>query len=540
MGLIAQRLGRKASHQVGYPATGWRPPMGISGVTATGVTITQDRANGIAAWYAGVSRISKDVAKLPLITYRRDGRNKERATDHPMYRLLKTEPNPEMTSIVWRESAMGHLINWGNAFAERELNGNGETVRLWPLLPDRMRVEREEGQRVYYYRIRPEVAEVRLTADRVFHIPGYGFDGLMGYPLMTLARETLGQTIALREYQSRVLANDARPGVILSHPGTLSDPARKNIEESWADNHGGFSNAGRSALLEEGMTVTALGLPRQDMLFVEAQKWGVAEAARWLELAPHKIGDLSHATFSNVTESNLDHLSSTLMPYLVKWEQQIDKDLLPEPDMFAEHLLDAVLRGNALERYQGFAIMAANKALTPNEWRAFENMNPVDWGDEPIETPNNSAGDFVNETPKSDTNILVDAASPVIVNSAPEVHVDSVVVGEKAAETMATAATEGIAEGIGTVAGTLSENNAITVASFAAAAVTIRELKADLTEAKAREEELLLPVDKSIEYDEKGAPSIIVEQQGTRITRKRVTHDAEGRIAGMTQIVARV
>jgi HK97 family phage portal protein len=178
VGAIARRLGRKAG--VGYPNVGWSPPFGWAQSTSSGVTVTQDKANTIAAWYAGVTAIAQDVSTLPLITYRQNGRNKDRATDHPMYDILKKSPNPEMTSVVYRETAMGHLLNWGNAYAERELDGNGRTVRLWPLRPDRMEVTLgDRGQRVYEYRVRETSAPTALEADRVFHIPGMGFDGLV-------------------------------------------------------------------------------------------------------------------------------------------------------------------------------------------------------------------------------------------------------------------------------------------------------------------------------------------------------------------------
>lgn len=390
MGLLAQRLGRKG---IGYPNPGWAPWPGYTPVTSTGIVIDQDKAYTVAAFYSGVTVISQDVAKLPLIVYRRNGRAKDRAEDHLLYPVLKKKPNPEMTSVVFRETMQAHLLTWGNCYAERELNGMGQTVALWPLRPDRMTVEVKDGKRVYSYRVRPEVKPIDLPSNRVFHIPGLGFDGLIGYSPLRMARETLSTAIALREYSSRVLQRDARPGVILTHPDTLSKTAKDNIRDDWESTHGGFTNAGRTAILEEGITVTTLGLPREDMLFLAGNQWQVTEIARWLRLAPHKIADLEHATFSNIEEQNIDHVSSTLQPWLVKWEQQVDKDLLPEDDVFAEHLMDAALRGKTLERYQAYQIAVQNKAMTPNEWRERENWNPVEWGDEPVLTPNNSAPD---------------------------------------------------------------------------------------------------------------------------------------------------
>jgi len=391
VGLFARRWAERKS-AIFYPNVGWAPPFGMAGGTTTsGITITQDRAYTVAAFYSGVRVISEDVAKLPLILYRRNGRAKERATDHRLYGVLHDAPNSEMTSFVFRETLMGHLLTWGNAYAEKELDGRDRVIGLWPLRPDRMTVSfDEQGQRKYDYQVRAGTAAVTLERKRVFHIPGLGFDGLVGYSPLHYARETLADLIALREYGSRVLQNDARPGIILRHPDTLSDLAKENLAKSWADQHGGFTNAGRTAILEEGMDVTVLGLPREDVLFLEAKQWQVAEIARWLRLAPHKIGDLSRATFSNIEEQNIDHVSSTLQAWLTRWEQQIDKDLLPEPDLYAEHLLDAALRGKTLERYQAYAYAIQNKAMVPNEWRAFENWNPVEWGDEPVLTPNNS------------------------------------------------------------------------------------------------------------------------------------------------------
>ena len=390
MGLFASAWAERKAGAVGYPAVGWSPIFGQR-AASSGMVVTDDKANTISAWWAGVRRISSDVATLPLDVYRMSGRNRVPADDLPQAAMLKRSPNPEMTSLTLRETLMGHLLTWGNAYCERELDGLGRTVRLWPLRPDRMKVTvNEAGQRTYEYRIGLSSAPTVLPASKVWHIPGLGFDGIIGYAPLTLARESLADIIGLREYGSRVLDNDARPGVILSHPHTLTDTARKNIEDSWNDNHGGFTNAGRTAVLEEGISVTTLGMPRQDMLFLEARKWQVTDVARWLGIAPHKIGDLERATFSNIEEQNLDHAAFPIQPWCTKWEQQIDMDLLP-PGAFSKHNLNAILRGKTLERYQAWAIATQNKAMVPNEWRAFEDWNPVSWGDEPVLTPNNSA-----------------------------------------------------------------------------------------------------------------------------------------------------
>lgn len=395
---LAERLnayamaGLKAG--VGYPNPGWQPYPGWVGPSASGVMVTDEKARTVAAWYSAVRVISEDIAGLPLVLYRRNGRSKDRAEDHPLYRLLHDAPNPEMTSFVFRETLQAHLLSWGNAYAEKELDRGGRTVALWPLRPDRMEPRWEDGKRVYRYRVTAGAAPIDLESRRVLHIPGLGYDGLVGYSPVRMARETLGSAIALREYGNRVLANDARPGVVIRRPAdkpALSDKALARLRESWDAGHGGLTNAGRVAILEEGMDISTFGFPPEDVQFVASQEWQVTEVARWMRVAPHKIGDLTHATFSNVEEFNIDHATSTLRAWCMRWEQQLDKDVIADPGMFAEHLLDAFMRGKTLERYQAFEIAVRNKAMVPNEWRAYENWNPVAWGDEPVLTPNNSA-----------------------------------------------------------------------------------------------------------------------------------------------------
>lgn len=391
---IDERLSRAAvewmKSGIGYPNPGWAPPAGYVIASSTGTVINEDRANTVAAWFAAVRVIAEDIAVAPLHVYRRNGRNAERAIDLPIYRLLHDSPNPEMTSFTFRSTLQSHALAWGNGYAEKELNGSGRTIALWPLRPDRMEVVWENGRRAYYYRPTATAAAIRMPPDRIFHLPGLGFDGLVGYPVLRLARETLAATINLRDYGNRVVKNDARPGIGLQHPAGISDTARKHIEDSW--NQGAADGGpGRVVLVEEGITIKEFGFPPEDVQFLESQKWQVAEVARWMRLAPHKIGDLERATFSNIEEQNIDHVTSTLRAWFVRWEQQLNKDVIADPSLFCEHNLDAALRGKTLERSQANVLKIGVGAMVPNEWRAQDNQNPLEWGDERVSTPNNTA-----------------------------------------------------------------------------------------------------------------------------------------------------
>ncbi|MCC6856586.1 MAG: phage portal protein [Microbacteriaceae bacterium] len=362
--------------------------------SSTGIVVNDDRANTVAAWWMGVQVISRDLAASPLITYRRNGRNNDKAEDLDLYWMLRYQFNPEMTSYVARQTMQGHLLTWGNAYAEKELDRGGRTIALWPLRPDRMEPKWEGGKRVYYYTVKSGTTPIRLTSDRVLHIPGLGFDGLVGYSVLRMARETLGSMLALREYGNRVIARDARPSTAITRPADkppLSDKALARLRESWEASYGGFTNAGRTAILEEGMDFKVFGFPPEDIQFLETQKWGVTEVSRWQTITPHKINDLEHATFSNVEELNIDHAGGVMKGWYTVWEQQINKDVIADRNIFCEHNMDAILRGKTLERAQANTLKVNAGAMTPNEWRAQDNQNPVEWGDERVSTPNNTA-----------------------------------------------------------------------------------------------------------------------------------------------------
>jgi len=260
-----------------------------------------------------------------------------------------------------------------------ELNAQGVPVRLWPLRPDRMRVDisRETGRRVYGYRL-PSGEEVVLPAANVFHVPGWGFDGLIGYSRVTLMRRALEAATVAAEYGLRTLGNDARPGVTIMHPQQLEKAARENIANSWDERHKGLTNAQRTAVLDEGMTIEHTGFSPEDAQFLESKQWSVVEVAQGLRLAPHKLSDFTRATFSNIEESNIDHVVGTLGPPCVRIEQQIAKDILKDPRFFTEHLQDALLRGKTLDRYSAYRIATNGAAwMNADDVAEIENRNPL-------------------------------------------------------------------------------------------------------------------------------------------------------------------
>lgn len=379
MGILSQAF-EKRSHP-SNPAE-WLLKLG-AWPTAAGVDVTIEGSLQCSAVFACVRVLSETVASLPLVLYRRLTRGKERAVDHPLYALLHDLPNPEMTAFEFRETLMAHLGLWGNAYSEIEFNNAGRVRGLWPLRPDKMKVVRRGGRLWYIYKL-PDGTPVELPFERVMHLRGLGTDGVMGYTPIDLARQSVGLALGTEEFGARFFGNGAQTGTVWEHPGKLSDEAYDRLKASIEKRHRGLGQAHRIAILEEGMKANQVGIPPENAQFLETRKFQVDEIARWYRMPPHKIGSLEHATFSNIEHQAIEFVTDTIQPWCVRWEQGIKRDLLTERERreyFAEHLADALLRGDTLSRYQAYATARQNGWLSANDIREKENMNPVDGGD---------------------------------------------------------------------------------------------------------------------------------------------------------------
>jgi len=348
------------------------------GGTPSGKAVNERTAMQTTAVYACVRILAEAIAGLPLQLYRYkpDG-GKEKATDHPLYYLLHTEPNPEMTSFVFRETLMSHLLLWGNAYAQIIRDGAGRIVALYPLLPNKMTVDRTASGQLYY-EYRTDGAPVILRPEDVLHIPGLGFDGLVGYSPIAMAKNAVGIAIACEEYGASFFANGANPGGVLEHPGVVKDP--KRVRESWNAVYQGSGNAHRIAVLEEGMKFQAIGIPPEQAQFLETRKFQLNEIARIFRVPPHMVGDLDKSSFSNIEQQSLEFVKYTLDPWVVRWEQAIAKALLlpsEKPIYFARFNVDGLLRGDYQSRMQGYSVGIQNGFLSPNDVRRLEDLNLI-------------------------------------------------------------------------------------------------------------------------------------------------------------------
>ena len=376
-------LSRLLERRAGWSASDerWWHDIGFSESSASGTRVDERSALNSVAVFACVRILSETLASVPLPLYRRmTARSKRRAHEHPLYSLLHDAPNPEMSSFNFREALMSHLVLWGNAYAEIDWNMNkGRPRALWPLLPNKMRVKREKGDLYYYYRL-PNGQEKIFPAINIFHIPGLGFDGLIGYSPIYMAREAIGLSLATEEFGARFFGNGAKPGGVLEHPGKLGETAQDNLRKSWNEMHQGLSNQHRIAILEEGMKYHQVGIPPEDAQFLETRKFQRSEIASFFHIPPHMIGDLEHATFSNIEHQGIEFVVYTMRPWFVRWEQIIGKKLLwPDErrDYFAEFLVEGLLRGDVESRYKAYSVGRQWGWLSANDVRELENMEPL-------------------------------------------------------------------------------------------------------------------------------------------------------------------
>ncbi len=356
------------------------------GGSTSGKNVNERSAMQMTAVYSCVRILSEAIAGLPLHLYRykSDG-GKEKALDHPLYRLLHDEPNPEMTSFVFRETLMTHLLLWGNAYAQIIRNGRGEVVSLYPRMPNKMTVDRDSSGQLYYTYTRSQEdapttkgSSVILKPSDVLHIPGLGFDGLVGYSPIAMAKNAIGMAIACEEYGARFFANGATPGGVLEHPGTIKDPAR--IRESWQSTFGGSTNSGKIAVLEEGMKYTPISISPEQSQFLETRKFQINEIARIFRVPPHMVGDLEKSSFSNIEQQSLEFVKYTLDPWVIRWEQSMNRSLLNEKEkeaLFVKYNLEGLLRGDYQSRMQGYAIGRQNGWMSANDIRELENLDRI-------------------------------------------------------------------------------------------------------------------------------------------------------------------
>lgn len=340
------------------------------------IVVTEHNALHLSSVWACVRVISETIAQLPVHVY---SPGNERAESHYLQWLLHDEPNPEMTAFTFRETLMAHLLTWGNAYAEIEWSNNGRAIALWPLRPDLMSVRRNEATKEieYHYSNPKRGLNITLGAGDLIHVPGLGFDGLIGYSPVRMAEKAIQLGLCAEKYGNDFFSNSNVPSGILKHPGVMDPEAHARVKEDWQDV---VKNRG-VGVLEEGLDFVSLGIPNNESQFLETRRFQVEEIARIFRVPLHKIGELSRATFSNIEHQAIEFVQDTILPWCIRWEQEITRKLLPY-GWQVKFNPDGLLRGDTASRYAAYNTGRQGGWLSVNDIRRKENLPPIPGGDE--------------------------------------------------------------------------------------------------------------------------------------------------------------
>ncbi len=360
------------------PATWFLEAMFGQREASSGIRVSEATALSLSAYYCGINMISGTLGSLPLNVYKSDGVRRDVWPQHPAHRLLHTEPNPEMTAMSLRQSWVMHAIARGNAYGEILWDSRGNPMEIWPLLPTLTRPVRDDQMQLWY-EVRPWQKEVRyLKPENVLHVPGLGYDGVCGYGLIRVARESIGLNAAQDRYAGKFFRNGGTVSGVLESPGTLSAPQFERLKSEVATKLQGLDNAHRIAILEAGIKFNSINPNHKDAQLIEARRFTVEEWARWLNIPVHKLKELTHATFSNIEHQNIEWAVDTIRPWAVRFEQEFNRKLFRKQGLFyTKHVLDGLLRGDQKARFESYAISRTWGWMSANDVLELEDRNPL-------------------------------------------------------------------------------------------------------------------------------------------------------------------
>lgn len=362
----------------------WVPRM-LAGKSAAGVDVTETSAMTLSSYFACVRNLAEDIAALPITTLETDPASNVSLpnTDNEVYKLLKKRPNPIMQPFDFRVAMVANAASWGNSYAEIVRDTRGRPSQLWPIHPSRVheRTEVVDGVMTLVYEVFSNGTKVEIPAADMLHIKGLTLDGITGISIISAAAQSLGVSLAEQEFTGKFLANGASLSGVLTHPKTLNSDAFNRLRQSWGEAFKGSSNAGKPAILEQGMEWNPLSIPQRDAQFLEQRLFSVTEAARWFRMPPHKIMHLENATYSNIESQDRQYVTDTLLPWLLRIEGETTAKLFTaiqfNRGMVVKHNVDGRLRGDLSARADYYTKMIFTGAMTINESRALENQNPI-------------------------------------------------------------------------------------------------------------------------------------------------------------------
>ena len=351
--------------------------------TAAGIPVSPGNAETISTVFSCVQSIAETIGGLPLLLFR-NGANgdRERASDHPLYRVLHDAPNERQTALEFREQLTAHVLLWGNGYAEIHSDAAGNVTALEPIHPRNVTVLRLPSGRIRYDVADPETGRVRpLLADEVLHLKDRTDNGIVGKSRIQVAREMLGGVLAAQEHGSATYANGARLSGVLKTPNVLDAASAARIGDSWRSQFSGSGNSGKVAVLENGLEFQQLSMSMEDAQWLESRQFSVEEVCRIFRVPPVLVADLRHANFSNSVEMNRWFVTHTLRRWLTMWEEGAERALLgpiARSRYFIEHNVEGLLRGDSKGRADYYKEGIESGWLLRSEARRLENLPTIE------------------------------------------------------------------------------------------------------------------------------------------------------------------
>lgn len=344
-----------------------------------GVVVNEDTAMTFAAVWACVSVISRTVAALPWGVYQKTPAGREPVSGSIEW-ILNNQPNEEMTAFSFREVMMVHALTWGNAYAEISRDLSGRVVALWPISPDRVEVRRDEVSKAIVYRVRGETLTVDLPADKILHIHGMGFDGLVGYSPVRMAARSIGMGIAQDTFGQAFYANGTVIGMNVEMAAGMNPEQIKQAENYYNDTHKGPDKAFRVKVTPAGSKVHAVGMPMTDAQFLESRSFSVTEVCRWYGVPPHKVADLTRSTNNNIEHQGIEFVTDAIAPWAIRLEQEANTKLFSyraQGRVYTKISMAALMRGDSKAQAEYFQKMLQLGIMTVNEVRALLDLNGI-------------------------------------------------------------------------------------------------------------------------------------------------------------------
>jgi HK97 family phage portal protein len=352
----------------------------IGSQSLSGEQVNEYTSLTYSAFWNAIVQLSGPIGTLPLHLLQKKGRSTVHATNKPIYRVMHDQCNPYATASSVRSALMAHVLTWGNAYAEKILDPMGRVQEIWPITPHR--VSPRWGANGIEYVIRVDNESITMSKDRILHLHGLGYDGLTGYSIVSMARKSIGLGMAMETFGSLYFGSGTHPGMIVKHPTKLSAQGHDNLQRSLTEKYSGLGQSHRILLLEEGMSAEKVAIPLNDAQFLESRQFQIPEMARWFNIPPHKLKDLSKSSFSNIESEQRSFYIDSILPWLVMLEQQYNTQLLTlqeqtKENLYFNHNVDGILRANQTDRARFYQIMFNIGGMSINDILEKENMDPL-------------------------------------------------------------------------------------------------------------------------------------------------------------------